>query len=767
MPEDHDGSETDRSPIAEWSFHVTPWESLFLERVNTARQIIRIACPFIKLRNVKLLLASLRKGQKPIHIQVLTRLNRRDCAAQVHDISALQLLLDNPVLDRSTIEVRSDNSLHAKMYIFDDLEVFVTSSNMSNAGFNRNEEIALASGRPDALRETVGHFNKLFGKGLQVTQEALDKTRSGLRYCTPIYRPEEAEPEEVQEAEEDDLLERVPIDDEVLDALDESTDRRLTQELTDDALVAPTPSGDPVGNEADSESRFLADLAAQYLTIFGAPVPSLDELATIHYHVSAYKRAKVGRPDERAAVVMEATGQSVFEAVLTLLVFTESSEHATGQLIATKVSYIYASKHLVKRFLSFGLARVMMQRQTSGENGPVPFRLVQAACFRLIAYLFATRSWPEFLTVCANLLNLREEFPYESYRHLNFKSRLQEACQALYNAQPRYELSSADGPDHNKRYSVSVFGGKKQQKLLAVGKGKSIKHAETDAAARAFAALPKENRVGSSGRGEALPQWVHDLVRTTGLELIRRLAGQSLPEVECQAVLIPSKHDSLAVTRLRFKLAVVGAAFRRALAVRRAAAMAQSANEMNRREASMNRNARVVAVLLDTPFRAWANTLGREPRFQFVNSPGPVETTLNALIGAVVFRHGFDACRQLDQLLFSGTDVSPQASQLAASSRLQAKIDGVLRGMFANPLKVKHAYVTPPSQMHNAQIQVTIEFGDVVLGQHVASRKKDAKEAACEAALKNPVLDELLAQYCTPNSPVPTAEGKEHSQGIH
>jgi hypothetical protein len=99
MSQRPDASETDRPPIAEWSFHVTPWETLFLERVNAARRIIRIACPFIKLRNTKLLLASLRKGPQPIRIQVLTRLNRRDCAAQVHDISALQLLLDNPVPD--------------------------------------------------------------------------------------------------------------------------------------------------------------------------------------------------------------------------------------------------------------------------------------------------------------------------------------------------------------------------------------------------------------------------------------------------------------------------------------------------------------------------------------------------------------------------------------------------------------------------------------------------------------------------------------------
>jgi dsRNA-specific ribonuclease len=320
-------------------------------------------------------------------------------------------------------------------------------------------------------------------------------------------------------------------------------------------------------------------------------------------------------------------------------------------------------------------------------------------------------------------------------------------------------VSSVDGPDHDKTFSVSVFGGKRQQKPLAVGKGRSIKQAETNAAASALAVIPEENSVRFSGRAEALPQWVNDLVRTDGRDLIRRLSGLSLPEAECLAVLIPAKHDALAVTRLRFKLAVVGAAFRRTLAVRRAAGGSQSTREINRREANLNRNARVVGVLLDTPFRTWVDTLRTDPRLQDVDSPGPVETTLNALIGAVVVRHGFDACGQLDQLLFSGADVSPEAKQMPASSRLQAKIDAVLRGKFASPLKVKDAQLTPPSQMHKAQIQVTIEFEGVVIGQHVASRKKDAKEAACEAALKNPVLDELLAPYSSQDASPPPIAG--------
>jgi hypothetical protein len=62
------------------------------------------------------------------------------------------------------------------------------------------------------------------------------------------------------------------------------------------------------------------------------------------------------------------------------------------------------------------------------------------------------------------------------------------------------------------------------------------------------------------------------------------------------------------------------------------------------REANMNKNARLVGIILGTPFGNWLKSIGRDSLFRDAAASGPVETSLNALIGAVVVTYGYEAC---------------------------------------------------------------------------------------------------------------------------
>lgn len=68
---------------------------------------------------------------------------------------------------------------------------------------------------------------------------------------------------------------------------------------------------------------------------------------------------------------------------------------------------------------------------------------------------------------------------------LEWKSSLQELTSARGLGVPRYEVS-ADGPDHDRRFTAVVFVGGEP---CGEGAGKSKKAAETDAAAQAWTAL--------------------------------------------------------------------------------------------------------------------------------------------------------------------------------------------------------------------------------------------------------------------------------------
>jgi len=63
------------------------------------------------------------------------------------------------------------------------------------------------------------------------------------------------------------------------------------------------------------------------------------------------------------------------------------------------------------------------------------------------------------------------------------KSSLQELTQEKYNEAPVYVMEKADGPDHNKTFTVSVSF---RNKVLAYGKATSKKEAEQKAAATAL-----------------------------------------------------------------------------------------------------------------------------------------------------------------------------------------------------------------------------------------------------------------------------------------
>lgn len=72
---------------------------------------------------------------------------------------------------------------------------------------------------------------------------------------------------------------------------------------------------------------------------------------------------------------------------------------------------------------------------------------------------------------------------FDSKISTNYKSLLLEKCQESTQYQPKYEVISESGPDHNKEFLVSVIV---NNSVLASGKGKTKKAAEQEAAKSAL-----------------------------------------------------------------------------------------------------------------------------------------------------------------------------------------------------------------------------------------------------------------------------------------
>ena len=71
----------------------------------------------------------------------------------------------------------------------------------------------------------------------------------------------------------------------------------------------------------------------------------------------------------------------------------------------------------------------------------------------------------------------------------DYKTRLQEVLQSREKTVPHYRLEAEEGPDHNKRFRVSVW---LKDQLLALGSGPTKKSAQQKAAGRALRSLERE-----------------------------------------------------------------------------------------------------------------------------------------------------------------------------------------------------------------------------------------------------------------------------------
>jgi ribonuclease-3 len=92
----------------------------------------------------------------------------------------------------------------------------------------------------------------------------------------------------------------------------------------------------------------------------------------------------------------------------------------------------------------------------------------------------------------------------EDRSNINWKSMLQEHVQSEQKTHPQYRVTSEDGPDHEKVFTVDVMVGRK---VLGRGKGKNKKRAQQEAARAALRSLdllPKQSDGGGLVVGNGL-----------------------------------------------------------------------------------------------------------------------------------------------------------------------------------------------------------------------------------------------------------------------
>lgn len=181
---------------------------------------------------------------------------------------------------------------------------------------------------------------------------------------------------------------------------------------------------------------------------------------------------------------LEFLGDAVLEIVVTDYLFREYPNAPEGQLTAYRSALVNAVT-LSRAAEDLGMNDcLLLSRGEAKDTGRARSSILANAFEAFVGALYLDQGQEtaeQFIR--KNLLSRTEEI-VQSGAWKDAKSGFQEVAQAKFGITPRYELVSAEGPDHDKHFVIALM---LDEREVARGEGKSKQEAEQDAAEKGLA----------------------------------------------------------------------------------------------------------------------------------------------------------------------------------------------------------------------------------------------------------------------------------------
>src|SRR5580765_4045855 len=196
---------------------------------------------------------------------------------------------------------------------------------------------------------------------------------------------------------------------------------------------------------------------------------------------------EAGKPERSDNERLEFLGDAVVDLVVSDLLMTRFPDRREGDLSRARAALVSESG-LAQVATAIDLGRFMLlgkgEERTGGRTRP---SILANALEALMGAIYIDAGFDAVAAVAARLFERRLE-DVDSHARLDYKSRLQERAQALWQTAPVYEVVAEEGPDHDKRFEVALsLGGR----AFGRATGRSKKEAEQGAAAAALAAIER------------------------------------------------------------------------------------------------------------------------------------------------------------------------------------------------------------------------------------------------------------------------------------
>ena len=186
---------------------------------------------------------------------------------------------------------------------------------------------------------------------------------------------------------------------------------------------------------------------------------------------------------------LEFLGDSILEFISSVFLYSNYTNLKEGemtkvraQVVCEQSLYKVAKTHNFSDFLFLGKS----EKMSGGEVKPA---ILADSVEAVIAAMYLDGGLEPAKEFIVNNLKDEIENASQNVGQKDYKTVLQEILQKHGDVDIHYKIIKETGPDHNKKFEAEVIYNKK---VLAVGKGKSKKLAEMEAAKYAIEAIKKK-----------------------------------------------------------------------------------------------------------------------------------------------------------------------------------------------------------------------------------------------------------------------------------
>lgn len=180
---------------------------------------------------------------------------------------------------------------------------------------------------------------------------------------------------------------------------------------------------------------------------------------------------------------LEFLGDAVLELVITDFLFKEYPQVDEGILTAYR-SALVRTESISAAARDMGMNDLLLLSKGEARDEGKARDYILANTFEaFVGAVYLDQGYDAAAGFIAQALfeNIKQVIDDGSWK--DPKSRFQEYAQETYSETPRYELISAEGPDHDKEFVMAVFVGDRE---VAKGTGNSKQKAQQDAAEKAI-----------------------------------------------------------------------------------------------------------------------------------------------------------------------------------------------------------------------------------------------------------------------------------------